>query len=163
VSSRIRPVARGDWRPITTIFNLYVAESFAAYPDQPVGESFFRARHEAHPEYPFVVAVADDAVAGFAYLSPFHPVPTMRRSAVLTYFLHPDHTGQGLGTAFLEHLIETGRGLGIDNFLAHVSSLNPGSIRFHLKHGFTECGRFQAVGAKNGRPFDMVWLQRLVA
>ena len=51
--------------------------------------------------------------------------------------------------------------MGVDNFMAHISSLNEGSIRFHLRHGFTECGRFRRVGTKNGRDFDMVWMQRL--
>jgi len=42
---------------------------------------------------------------------------------------------------------------------AHISSLNEGSIRFHLRHGFTECGRFRRVGRKRGQDFDMVWMQ----
>jgi L-amino acid N-acyltransferase YncA len=160
VSARIRSVEATDWELIADIFNYYVAESFAAYPDQPVDEAFFRDRREAHPEYPFVVAEVEDGVVGFAYLSPFHPAPTMRHTASLTYFLHPDHTGQGIGTVFLEHLVQTGTDLGITNFLARISSENPGSIRFHLKHGFTECGRFVNVGVKKGRPFGMVWMQR---
>jgi len=49
--------------------------------------------------------------------------------------------------------------MGIDTFLAHISSLNEGSIRFHLRHGFTECGRFRCVGTKRGQDFDMVWMQ----
>jgi phosphinothricin acetyltransferase len=49
--------------------------------------------------------------------------------------------------------------MGVDTFLAHISSLNEGSIRFHLRHGFTECGRFRCVGRKRGHDFDMVWMQ----
>jgi phosphinothricin acetyltransferase len=161
MNAHIRAVSERDWEPITAIFNHFVTDSFAAYPDQPVDESFFRDRHDANPSYPFVVAEVHDVVVGFAYLSPFHPVSTMRHTASLTYFLHAEHTGQGIGAALLEHLLQTGNGIGITNFLAHVSSLNPGSIRFHLRHGFSECGRFFMVGEKNGQPFDMVWLQRL--
>lgn len=163
MTPRIRAVEARDWQSITAIFNHFVSESFAAYPDQPVDESFFRDRHAAHPEYPFLVAEGDEAVIGFAYLSPFHPAPTMRHSGSLTYFIHPDHTGHGLGSAFLERLLDIGRGMGITNFMAHVSSLNPGSVRFHLTRGFTECGRFANVGIKNGRSFDMVWLQKVLA
>lgn len=160
MNAHIRPVVESDWKPIVAIFNLFVADSFAAYPDQPVEESFFRDRHLAHPDYPFVVAEIQERVVGFAYLSPFRPVSTMRHTAAVTYFLDPDHTGKGIGTMFLEHLLHAGNTLGITNFLAHISSLNPGSVRFHLKHGFTECGRFIDVGVKNGQPFDMVWLQK---
>jgi L-amino acid N-acyltransferase YncA len=160
MNALIRPVLEPDWEAITAIFNHFVAESFAAYPDQPVDVNFFRDRHGAHPIFPFVVAEIEGEVVGFAYLSPFHPVPTMNQTANPTYFLHPEFTGRGIGATFLEHLLEAGKTLGIINFMAHVSSLNPGSIRFHLVHGFTECGRFINVGVKNGRSFDMVWLQK---
>jgi L-amino acid N-acyltransferase YncA len=160
MNALIRPVSEPDWDPITAIFNYFVTESFAAYPNQPVDAAFFRDRHAAHPMFPFVVAEIEGEVVGFAYLSPFHPVPTMRQTANLTYFLHPEFTGRGIGATLLEHLLEAGKTLGITNFMAHVSSLNPGSVRFHLAHGFTDCGRFLNVGVKNGRSFDMVWLQK---
>jgi L-amino acid N-acyltransferase YncA len=160
MNASIRAVSANDWEPITAIFNHFVTDSFAAYPDQPVDESFFRDRHNSNPTYPFVVVEIEGVVVGFAYLSPFHSASTIRRTAILTYFLHPEQTGRGIGTEVLEHLLQAGNSLGLTNFLAHVSSLNPGSVRFHLKHGFTECGRFLDVGEKDGHLFDMVWLQK---
>lgn len=160
MDTHLRAVAEADWDAVTAIFNDSVTDSFAAYPDQPVDGSFFRDRRNSNPHYPFVVAEIDGTVVGFAYLSPFHSVSTMRHTATLTYFLRPGYTGRGIGTQLLEHLLQAGDTIGLTNFLAHVSSLNPGSIRFHLKNGFTECGRFFEVGEKNGHPFDMVWLQK---
>ena len=160
MKARIRSVSEADWEPIAEIYNHYVASSFAAYPDQPVDEPAFRERQAANPRFPFFVAEVQGRVVGFACLSPFHPASTMRHSGTLTYFVRPEYTGQGIGAAFLERLLQAGSTLGITNFFAHVSSLNPGSIRFHLAHGFIECGRLVNVGVKNGEPFDMVWLQR---
>ncbi len=156
----IRPVSGDDWKTVTAIFNHFVLDSFAAYPEQPIDASIFRDRHEANPTYPFVVAEIEGRVVGFAFLAPYHPVPTMSRTATITYFLDPEETGRGLGARLLDHLIDAAGPLAISNILAHVSSMNPGSIRFHLKHGFAECGRFANVGIKNGHAFDMVWLQR---
>lgn len=156
----IRAVEQTDWPDIGAIFNHYVAESFAAYVEQSVADDFFRERRAAHPEFPFLVAEVSGRVIGFAFLAPFHPAPTMRHSATLTYFIHPDHTGCGIGKRFLDALIEQGRQLGITNFLAHISSRNPGSLNFHLRHGFVECGRMLQVGIKRGQPFDMVWVQK---
>lgn len=150
-----------DWAAIARIFNHYAQHSPAAYPEQPVADDFFAAKHVAERWLPFLVARADDAVVGFGYLSPFHPAPTMRHAAALTYFLHPDWTGRGLGTTILQRLLAEGAAAGIRTFLAHISSLNEGSIRFHRRHGFTECGRFHRVGRKHGREFDMVWMERL--
>jgi L-amino acid N-acyltransferase YncA len=161
VDSLIRPVEQRDWLAVTKIFNHFVANSFAAYPEEPVAVDFFQNKHLAAPGYPFLVAESDGEIVGFAYLSPFHPVATMRRSATLTYFIHTDFTGQGLGGRFLDQLVDAGRRLGVTNFLAHISSGNDGSIRFHARHGFTECGRFLKIGDKHGRTFDMVWMQRI--
>ena len=156
----IRSVSTSDWDSIAAIFNHYVSKSFAAIHDQPIDESFFRSRHTKNPSYPFVVAEVRTQVVGFAYLAPFHPAPTMRHTAMITYFIHPQYVGRAIGAGFLERLLEVGIGSGITNFIAQVSSLNPGSIRFHLKHGFAECGRIGKVGVKFGESFDMVWLQK---
>ena len=41
---------------------------------------------------------------------------------------------------------------GIEILLANVSSLNERSLRFHRKHGFTECGRLRRITTKYGTP-----------
>ncbi len=159
MDATIRMVEERDWRALTAVFNHFVTDSFAAYPEEPVSEDFFKKKHLDSPDFPFLVAETDGEVVGFAYLS--HPVPTMKRSASLTYFIHPKSTGAGLGSRFLDLLVTDGRRLGITNFLAHISSANEGSIRFHARHGFTECGRFLKIGEKHGQSFDMVWMQRI--
>jgi phosphinothricin acetyltransferase len=47
----------------------------------------------------------------------------------------------------------------VDTILAHTSSRNTASIRFHRKHGFRECGRLRRVGRKFGKDFDVIWVQ----
>ena len=63
----IRPVRDSDWPAVTAIFNHFVLESFAAYPDRPVDEGFLRGRAAAAPDYPFLVAEVEEDVVGFAY------------------------------------------------------------------------------------------------
>ena len=152
-----------DWNAVTAVFNYYVEHSPAAYPDEPVSSGFFLSRWQTAPQYPFYTVVSDDRVIGFGYLAPFHPVRTMSRTATLTYFILPEHTGGGIGAKVLNLLISEGIKIGITNYLAHISSLNHGSIHFHLQNGFTECGRFKSVGSKHGQDFDMVWMQRIEA
>ncbi len=163
MSYTIRPVREGDWSAATRVFNHYVRESPAAYLEEPVRDDFLRAWQRAAPAFPFLVVEVGGEVVGFGFMAPFHRSPTMSRSATLTYFLLPEHTGGGIGTQLLRRLMDEGRRLGVWNFLANISSGNEGSLRFHQRHGFVECGRFRRVGSKHGREFDMVWVQRIEA
>ena len=93
-------------------------------------------------------------------LRTYNPMPAFARTAEVTYFIHPDYTGKGLGKMLLDFLEKGAGEKNITNFMANISSLNPGSIRFHQKNGFVECGRFKNIGMKNGQEFDTVWMQK---
>jgi phosphinothricin acetyltransferase len=111
--------------------------------------------------YPAFVATADsELVLGFGFLRPFHPASTLRRTAEVTYFVSPDCTRQGIGTALLDRLIEEAVTMGIDSLVASISSKNQESIAFHQRSGFRECGRFERAGRKHDQDFDIVWMQR---
>ena len=101
-------------------------------------------------------------IVGFGMLRAHNPMPAFSHTAEVTYFIHPDHTGKGLGKILLEFLEREGRGRGITTLLANISSLNAGSINFHEKNGFIERGRFKGVGEKNGQLFDTVWMQKML-
>ncbi len=87
-------------------------------------------------------------------------MPTFQHTAEVTYFISPEMTGKGLGSKILSFLETEGKKQGISCILANISSLNEGSIRFHKKHGFVECGRFRNVVKKKGILFDTVWMQK---
>lgn len=84
------------------------------------------------------------------------------KAAEITYFIKPGFTGCGIGKAILEHLVEEGKKKGFTAIIASISSLNDGSIRFHLKNGFTQCGQLKSVGRKKGNTFDVVLCQRML-
>jgi L-amino acid N-acyltransferase YncA len=89
-------------------------------------------------------------------------MPAFSVTAEVSYFISQEHTGKGIGRNLLHYFEEEGKKKGITNILASISSLNPGSINFHLKNGFYECGRFKGVGKKNDRVFDLVWMQKML-
>jgi len=112
-------------------------------------------------DYPAVVVRGGNCgVAGFGMLRPHNPMPAFARTAEITCFLRPELTGRGIGTEVLGYLEAEGSKRGIACILASISSLNEGSIRFHRRHGFVECGRFRNVGSKRGVLFDTVWMRK---
>jgi len=141
------------------VLNRHIAEGFAAYPDEPVGEETIAALLRQVADFPAVAVEAHDgAFLGFGFLRPYSPHSTLRHTAQSTIFLDPEHTRAGIGSAVLQHLEDGARERGITILLAHISSRNPASIAFHTKHGFTHCGRFPGIGRKWGEPFDVVWM-----
>lgn len=160
---RLEPISVGDREPILGVFNHYVENSFAAYPENRVPDSFFDALMEKAEGYPTVV-VKDErgTILGFGLLRAHNPIPSFSQTAEITYFLRPEHTRKGIGSLMLEYLVEEAKKKGISSILANISSLNEGSLRFHKKHGFVECGRFRQVGKKKGTFFDVIWMQKML-
>jgi phosphinothricin acetyltransferase len=159
----IRAMNADDCRPVMDIFNHYIEHSFAAYREQRMSDKGFDIFLEAARGYPSGI-VRDDKgqVLGFGMMRAHKPAPEFFYAAEITYFLHPDYRGMGIGTALLQSLEKQGRELGITTVLAHISSRNPESLNFHSKNGFIECGRFMQVGRKNGQKFDVVWMQKML-
>ncbi|MCK9627161.1 MAG: N-acetyltransferase family protein [Bacteroidales bacterium] len=149
-------------KEIMEIFNYYIETTTAAYPQHPLPEAFFGKILEVTAEYPAFTILSDKKVVGFCFLKPHNPLPTFRRSAEITYFIKKEYTGKGLGKMALEILEQEAPKTGIKNILASISGDNDGSINFHRKNGFVECGRFKDAGEKFGKTFDVVWMIKKV-
>ncbi|MGA1795858.1 MAG: N-acetyltransferase family protein [bacterium] len=163
MSYHLEPMSEAHRHPVIDIFNHFIIKSFASYLDAPVPYDFFDRFLHMSRGYPSVVIKDEaDAVIGFAFLHPYHPASTFKRTAEISYFILPEHTGKGLGRRVLDSFIEKSRALGIDSILASISSLNEQSLSFHRKNGFRECGRFVNVGRKSGESFDVVWMQMML-
>lgn len=157
----INPISNEDREAIMDIFNHYVENSFAAYPEIRLPYQAFDMLLQMTNGLP-TGTIKDQSgnILGFGILRPHNPMPTFSRTAETTYFIHPDYTGKGLGKMLLGFLERGAIEKNIKNILANISSLNPISIKFHQKNGFIECGRFIKVGKKNGKEFDTVWMQK---
>jgi L-amino acid N-acyltransferase YncA len=150
-------------KPTIDILNYYVDNGFAAFSESKLPYDLFDVYLQVSAGYP-AVAVRLDAgeIVGFAWLQAYHPSAAFRRTAEIGYFLRHNCTRRGIGKAILDRFVEEAEKMGIGSILASISSLNEPSINFHFKNGFTECGRFERIGRKFGRDFDLVWLQKRI-
>lgn len=156
-------IVKEDAGEVMDIFNYYVENSFAAYPEDSLPPEFFDMLLAMTAGYPTLTARNDEKVLmGFGFLRPYNPMPVFIKTAEITYFVRPDFVGKGVGKALHDYLIHFGTNMGLRTVLANVSSLNEESIRFHLKNGFTECGRFKDAGEKKGHIFDIVYFQKML-
>lgn len=158
---QINPLIAEDRIAVIDIFNYYIENSFAAYPENKVENEFFEMIVSITKGYPSATIKKDSGeVVGFGFLRPYHPLPAFKRTAEISYFIRPEYTGKGLGELILNYLLDEVKKTPVDSIIAGISSLNDPSIKFHLKHGFSECGRFLKVGRKNNTDFDIVWMQK---
>ncbi|RJX21568.1 MAG: N-acetyltransferase [Ammonifex sp.] len=160
---RIRKLSEGDRTAVVDIFNHFVEYSFAAYPAKKVGYGFFEYLKEtARGDSFYVIESPEAQVIGFGLLRKYHGGSIFHRAAELAYFIMPAYGNRGLGTKLLTALLSDATKMGVETVLASISSLNAASLNFHRKNGFAECGRFKRVGKKNGRDFDVIWMQRFI-
>lgn len=159
----LEPISSEDREEIVGIFNFYVENSFAAFPENRVPTEFFNVLMEASRGYPaFVARGPSGRVLGFALLRSHHPMPAFSRAAEISIFIHPECKGNGIGRSLSLRLVGEAKKMGITSILASISSRNDESITFHGRLGFRECGRFKAIGRKWGEDFDVVWMQRIL-
>ena len=160
---KLVPIREEHQQEVIDIFNHYVENSFAAYPENKVPYEFFETFLQMCDGYPAVAAQDDNGdILGFGMLRAYHPFPVFSQTAEITYFIKPEFTGKGVGRLMLDHLEREGKQRGITSILASISSLNKGSIDFHEKNGFVECGRFNSIGKKRGKIFDVVYMQKML-
>ena len=149
-------------KEVMDIFNYYVENSFAAFSETRLPDIFFEKIMEKIQDYPAYAIKDSDtgAIAGFCYLSAYHPFPTFKHTAQISYFILPHYTHAGAGKMSLDILETDAKKRGIRTILADISSKNPQSIPFHEKYGFKRCAQLEKVGHKFGEDFDVIIMQK---
>jgi L-amino acid N-acyltransferase YncA len=110
---------------------------------------------------PWLVAVRDGQVLGYAYANQFRPRLAYRFCVEDSIYLAPAGRGQGAGRLLLAELIARCERLGIRQMLAVIGDAeNQGSISVHRSCGFEHTGTFAAAGWKFERWLDVVMMQR---
>lgn len=162
MSINIRKFRQEDKTAVIGVLNYYVHNSYAAYPEVDFEYENLKSLFEMPEKYPFYVIDSGKEVVGFGLLHPHIKMSTFSHTAEVSYFILPDYTSRGLGGKLLELLFKDAKKSGFEIILASISSLNNVSLNFHLKYGFSECGRFRNAGKKFNKYFDIVWMQKRV-
>jgi L-amino acid N-acyltransferase YncA len=153
----IRPARDADASAIRDIYAEVVNGSVASFEETPPDRSEIVRRMISRPRLPWLVAVSDETVVGYAYASRHRQRPAYRWSAEGSVYLAATHRGSGIGRRLLERLVTEVRKLGYVSLFAGISLPNDASVRLHESLGFRPVGVFPAAGFKRDAWHDVGW------
>lgn len=156
----IREAIEKDFNQIQSIYRYYVLHDTATAEIEVPSEQEMiqRWEHIIDNHFPYLVAVENDQIIGYAYLAPYSERGAFKHTAVLSIYIHSDLKAQGLGSQLLKALEERVVQLNLKKVLASISGNNSGSLKFHQRHQFKKVGSFPRVMFKFDQWIDLIWL-----
>ena len=159
----IRACTVADMDGVQAIYAHHVRTGFGTFEEIPPAVAEMQQRFTAliANDFPFLVAVIDAQVAGYAYAGPFRPRAAYRHTCESSVYVAADAQRRGVGRALMLRVIDECQRLGKQQMLAVIGdSANTASIGLHTALGFGNVGVFKNVGYKFGRWLDVVLMQR---
>jgi len=151
---------------LTDIYNQAIALGTATAHTRPVTLNDRRDWLHGHPPaaYPVFVAVREKHILGYCSLSPYRPGrEALKATAEISYYVHADHRGTGIGSALIQHAMGQCPRLGIKTLFAILLDINQASTRILEKLGFEQWGHLPRVADFDGRECGHYYYGRRLA
>src|SRR5882724_10803421 len=130
----IRPAEPVDVPSITEIYGESVVNGTASFELTPPNVEEMARRFAGLREagYPYLAAVSDSTLLGYAYGGPYRPRPGYGNTVEDSVYVAPEAQGHGIGRALLTALIERCSVDGFRQMIAVIGdTANTPSIRLH--------------------------------
>lgn len=167
---RIRMATEDDAEEILKLYSPYVTDTAITFEyDVPsVAEFSQRIRHTLE-RYPYIVAVEDEEIVGYAYTSPFKERAAYQWAVETTVYVKKDYRGKGIGKKLylaLEDILKKQNIINVNACIAHTSVEDPHldntSTDFHFALGYSKVAHFTKCGYKFGTWYDMIWMEKMI-
>jgi phosphinothricin acetyltransferase len=159
----LRPATAADASALAALYAPQVERGTATFEIEPpdAAEMERRWREVTSRGLPYLVAVSNGELLGYAYAAPYRPRAAYRFTLEDSIYLRDAARGKGIGRALLAALIEGSERAGARQMIAVIGdSANVASIRVHAALGFRHVGVLRSVGSKFSRWLDVVLMQR---
>jgi L-amino acid N-acyltransferase YncA len=149
----IRLAKDSDLERINEIYNQAILVNATAHtvPLMPEQREEWFLAHDPH-QYPVFVSLADETITGWASVSAYRPGrQALRFTAEISFYIHENFRGQGIGSALLEFALRKAPELGLRQIFAIVLEHNTASIALLTKFGFQKWGFLPEVADFEGK------------
>ena len=163
MSLQLRPAQAGDIAAVAAIYGHHVLHGLASFEIAAPSVDEMRRRFETitGAGYPYLVAIENERLLGYAYASAFRTRPAYRYTVEDSVYIDPACTGRGIGQRLLEAIIGACTQANFRQMIAVIGdSANHASIGLHRACGFDRLSVFVGTGFKYGRWVDTVFMQR---
>ncbi|HSP11616.1 MAG TPA: GNAT family N-acetyltransferase [Salegentibacter sp.] len=107
-----------------------------------------------------LVALDKSEISGWIALSAVSARPVYSGVCEVSLYVHPKHSGRGIGRALLKAIITESERKNIWTLQAGIFPENIASIKLHKAEGFREVGFREKIGKRDGVWRDNIFLER---
>ena len=166
----IKTVNESDADELLKIYAPYVQNTAITFEYNVPGIAEFKSRiMNTLKKYPYLKAVRNGKIIGYAYLGEFKERDAYIHSAETSIYVKQKERRSGAGRAMYEAIEKTAKMQNILNLNACIGvpriedeHLTLDSVKFHEKMGYTLVGKFNFSGYKFGTWYDMIWMEKML-
>ena len=167
----LRLVTAADAASLAAIYAPYVRETAISFEyEPPTVEEFTRRIEEVLEKFPYLAAVSDGEIVGYAYAHPYGVRKAYSHSVELSVYIRRDCRGLGAGRRLYEAMEVLLKAQNVTNLYALVAGvdiedeyLTHDSQKFHAAMGYVQVGKLHKAGYKFGRWYDMITVEKIIA
>ena len=161
---QLRMATIEDAERLLEIYTPYIKETAITFEYEVPSVREFEERIEKVLEkFPYLVAVVQDRIVGYAYASPYKTRAAYQWSVETSIYIDREYQGNGIGSVLYTKLLEVLKMQNVRNVYACVALPNAESEALHKKFGFALVGRFHNVGYKLNEGHDTGWYEKHLA
>lgn len=161
VVMQVRLAESRDAAGVQAIYAPIVATTPISFEVEPPSlEEMARRIARTMPAHPWLVALDQGHLAGYAYAGPHRIRAAYRWCVDVSAYVDPDSRRRGVGRSLYTALLAVLELQGYREAFAGIALPNPASVGLHQGLGFVAVGVYRRVGWKLGAWHDVGWWQR---
>ena len=154
---KIKPIQKDDFPAVKKIYQAGINTGIATFETlAPTWETWNKKfRTDSR-----LLAENNNSIIGWVALSPVSARQVYSGVCEVSLYVHPEHSGRGVGRALLRSIIAQSEKNKIWTLQAGIFPENKASIALHKSEGFREVGYREKIGKRDGVWHDNIFLER---
>ncbi|MDO4562763.1 MAG: GNAT family N-acetyltransferase [Clostridia bacterium] len=158
---KVRMASRSDAAELLGIYKWFIDNTAATFEyTAPTAEAFGERIDNVLKNYPYLVAISEGRIVGYAYAARFNERAAASVSAELSVYVAHDFRGNGTGSLLYREIERILVMQNVYTVYADITCGNENSIRFHEKCGYKKAGHLHNCGYKMGQWLDLVLMEK---